>query len=159
VSRFFDEYEVGEVTDLGEHAFTREAIIAFARDWDPQRFHLDEEAAKASIFGGLCASGWHTGCVAMRIIIDSRDRIRAEAMARGEAVPQLGVSPGFVNMRWPTPTRPGDTITFSSRVLSKRETKRPQWGLVALRTTGVNQNGLEAISFESQVFVARREAD
>jgi acyl dehydratase len=157
--KFWEDFNVGEESLLGSHLFTRDEIVAYASAFDPQRFHLDEEAAKASIFGGLCASGWHTGCVAMRIIIDSRDRIRAEAMARGEAVPQLGVSPGFVNMRWPTPTRPGDTITFSSRVLSKRETKRPQWGLVALRTTGVNQNGLEAISFESQVFVARREAD
>ena len=156
--KFWEDFHVDETSRLGSHHFTRDEIIAYASAFDPQPFHLDDDAAKASIFGGLCASGWHTGCVAMRVIIDSRDSIRAEAMARGEAVPQLGVSPGFVNMRWPVPTRPGDTLTFSSRVLSKRETKRPQWGLVALRTTGVNQNGQEAISFESQVFVARRGA-
>ena len=154
--KFYEDFVVGEENVLGSRLFTREDIIAYASAFDPQPFHLDEEAGKASIFGGLCASGWHTGCVAMRVIVDSRDAIRAKAVAMGQQVPQLGVSPGVVNMRWPTPTRPGDTITYSSRVISKRETKRPQWGLVGLRTTGRNQHGAEAISFESLVFVARR---
>jgi acyl dehydratase len=158
VIKFYEDFTIGEETPIGSHRFTREEIISFATKFDPQRFHVDEEAAKASIFGGLCASGWHTGCVAMRLIVDSRDAVRREKVARGEEVPSLGVSPGFTNMRWPNPTRPGDVVTYGSKMLSMRETKRPQWGLAGLRTTGVNQNGLEAISFDSLVFVGRRGA-
>jgi len=157
VIKFFEDYVIGEETTLGAHAFTREEIIAYAREFDPQPFHFDEEAAKASIFGGLCASGWHTGCVGMRIIVESRDRLRARQIEAGGRVPLLGVSPGFTNMRWPNPTRPGDTITYSSRVLSKRETKRQQWVLVGIRTRGVNQNGLEVLSMDSLVFIERRD--
>ena len=94
----------------------------------------------------------------MRLIVDSRKRFEAERRARGEPTPPLGVSPGMRNMRWPAPTRPGDEIHYFSEVLDKRETKRPQWGLVHLRTTGVNQRGETAISFESWVFAARRAA-
>jgi acyl dehydratase len=158
VIKFHEEFVIGEESVLGSHEFTREEIIAFATLYDPQRFHIDEEAGKASIFGGLCASGWHTGCVAMRLIVESRDRGRAERIARGEAVPPLGVSPGVTNMCWANPTRPGDVVTYRSRVLSMRETRRPQWGLIGQRTWGVNQNGAEAISFDSLVFVARRGA-
>jgi acyl dehydratase len=158
VIKFYEEFVVGEETVLGSREFTRDAIVAFASAHDPQKFHLDEDAGKASIFGGLCASGWHTACVAMRLIIDSRDAGRAARIARGEAVPILGVSPGVTNLRWPHPTRPGDIVTYRSRVTSMRETQRPQWGLVGLHTSGVNQNGLEAISMDSLVFVARRGA-
>jgi acyl dehydratase len=158
VIKFYEDFVVGEENVLGSHEFTREAIVAFARAWDPQAFHLDEVAGKASIFGSLCASGWHTGCVAMRKIVDWRDAHRAASLARGENIPPLGVSPGVTNMRWPNPTRPGDVVTYHSRVTSKRETKRPQWGLVGIRTWGVNQDGLEAISFDSLVFSARKGA-
>jgi acyl dehydratase len=154
--KFYEDFVIGDETLLGSHEFGRDAIIAFAREYDPQRFHIDEEAAENSIFRGLCASGWHTCCVAMRLIVDSRDAIRAAAIARGESVPPLGVSPGVNNLRWPNPTRPGDVVTYSSLVTSKRETKRPQWGLVGIRTRGVNQNGLQALSMDSHVFVARR---
>ncbi len=155
---YFEDVTPGTRARLGSHLFTREEIIAFAREWDPQPFHVDEEAAKSSLFGSLCASGWHTGCVAMRNIVDSRKRFEEERRARGEETPLLGVSPGMRNMRWPTPTRPGDEITYYSEVLDKRETKKPQWGLVHLRTTGVNQRDEVAISFESWAFVARRGA-
>lgn len=153
---FYEDVVPGTKTRLGSHLFTREEIIAFATEWDPQRFHVDEEAATASLFGSLCASGWHTGCVAMRKIVDSRKAFEDERRARGEQTPALGVSPGMRNMRWPTPTRPGDEITYFSEVLDKRETKRPQWGLVHIVTTGVNQRDELAISFESWAFAQRR---
>jgi acyl dehydratase len=156
VIKFYEDQAIGEETVLGEHEFTREEIVEFARQYDPQRFHVDEEAAKASIFGGLCASGWHTCCVAMRLIVDSRFAIRNAMIARGEEVPPLGVSPGVTNMRWPNPTRPGDIVTYTSRVLSKRETKRPQWGLVGIQTSATNQQGLDVLSMDSLVFVGRR---
>jgi acyl dehydratase len=153
---FYEDIEVGEVRRLGEHVFTREAIIEFARVYDPQRFHIDDEAAKDSIFGGLCASGWHVAAAAMRVIVDARSRGLAERVARGEAIPALGVSPGVENLRWPVPTRPGDVVTYFSRVTDKRETKRPAWGLVSLRTWGVNQDGAEAIVMDNRAFVGRR---
>ena len=156
--KFYEDFVIGEENVLGSHTFTREAIIAFARAFDPQPFHLDEAAGEASIFGGLCASGWHTAGVAMRKIVDWRDSRRAEFAASGAALPPLGVSPGARNIRWPRPVRPGDTLTFRSRVNSMRETRRPQWGLVGMRTWGVNQDGHEAYSFEGMVFVARRGA-
>ncbi len=150
---FFEEIEIGEERLLGVHAFTREAIIDFARQFDPQRFHIDEEAARDSIFEGLCASGWHVAAAAMRAIVETRTKGLAERAERGEALPPLGVSPGLENLRWPNPTRPGDVVTFYNRVLAKRETKRPQWGLVFMRTWGVNQHGREAIVMENRAFV------
>ncbi len=156
MKHFFEEIEGGEETALGSHEFTKEAIIAFATRWDPQRFHIDEAAAADSMFGGLCASGWHTSCVAMRLIVDTRYRERQQQIALGKPVPLLGVSPGVANLRWPTPTRPGDVIRYRSRLTSKRETKRPEWGLVGIRTWGVNARGEEAIAMDSHVFVGRR---
>jgi acyl dehydratase len=153
---WYEDVEIGSERRLGEHNFTREAIIAFAREYDPQRFHIDEEAAKASIFGGLCASGWHVAVAAMRAIIDDRTRLRA-GLDPG-ALPPLGVSPGIENLRWANPTRPGDTVTYFSRITAKRETKRPEWGLVSMTTWGVNQDGREAISMDNKAFVARRGA-
>ena len=153
---FYEDVVIGEEQRLGSHAFTKPAIIDFARRYDPQRFHVDEEAAKHSMLGGLCASGWHTAAAAMRTIVDFRARMLADLTARGEAPPPLGVSPGVENLRWPIPVRPGDVVTFYSRVTSKGETKRPEWGLVFMRTWGVNQDGREAISMENRAFVGRR---
>ncbi len=153
---FFEDIVIGEERLLGSHAFTKEAIIAYARQFDPQRFHIDEEAAKASLFGGLCASGWHTAAAAMRVIVDARSRALVELAARGEALPPLGVSPGVEKLRWPTPTRPGDVVTFFSSVIDKRETRRPHWGLIQMRTWGLKQDGLEAITMENRAFVGRR---
>jgi acyl dehydratase len=153
---YFEDVVVGDESPLGSHRFTRDEMVAFASQWDPQPFHVDEAAARSSMFGSLVASGWHTGCVAMRLIVDARKAFEDARRSRGEATPPLGVSPGMRNLRWPVPTRPGDELTYHSEVLDKRETKRPQWGLVHLRTRGVNQNGELAISFESWAFVARR---
>ena len=155
---YFEDVVVGEKSPLGSHLFTREEIVAFASEWDPQPFHVYEEAARGSMFGSLVASGWHTGATAMRLIVDARKAYEEARRARGEATPPLGVSPGMRNMRWPIPTRPGDELTYFSQVLDKRETKRPEWGLVHLLTTGFNQRGELAISFESWAFVARRPA-
>ena len=82
---YFEDHEVGQSAAIGSYRFTREAIIAFARDYDPQPFHLDEVAAAASLFGGLCASGWHTVSASMRVLIDYREGLRAAARARGES--------------------------------------------------------------------------
>jgi acyl dehydratase len=156
--KFYEDFVVGEENLLGSHAFTREAIVAFAELYDPQPFHIDDAAGVASIYGSLVASGVHTACVCMRAIIDWRDALRQAALARGETVPALGVSPGVRDLRWPNPVRPGDVVTFYSKVESKRETKRPAWGLVGNHAWGVDQSGREVLSMHSLVFVARRGA-
>jgi acyl dehydratase len=156
IALFYEDHRVGESVTVGCHAFTREAIIAFARAFDPQPCHLDDAAGAASPFGSLCASGWHTASVCMRVLVDYREGRRAAAAARGEPLPAFGVGAGIRDLRWPNPVRPGAVVTFSTEVESKRETKRPQWGLIASRTTGVDQGGRVVLSYASHVLVARR---
>ena len=156
MSLYFEDIRIGESNAIGAHTFTREGIIAFAVLYDPQPFHLSEEGGRASIYGSLIASGWHTASVCMRLIIDSRARARATHAALGEPLPRLGVSPGFRDMRWPAPVRAGDTVAYSSRIESMRETKRPQWGMVTGRHTGLNQHGAEVFAFTSIVLWERR---
>src|SRR5215813_1084876 len=137
---YFEDIAIGVRHELGSYTFTAERIKAFAGKYDPQPFHLDEEAGRRSFFGGLVASGWHTAAACMRVAVDSRRRAAAAAQARGDDVPAGGPSPGFKNLRWPKPVLAGDTVTFFSEVTSKRATvTRPQWGLVFVLNTGENQ--------------------
>jgi len=155
--KFFEDIQVGETTAIGRYIFTAENIKAFAARFDPQPFHLDEEAAARSHFGALCASGWHTACVWMRLLIDYRRREDDERRARGEAVAQLGPSPGFRDLQWLKPVYVGDTISYGTEVLDTRPlNSRPGWGMIFVRNTGVNQHGELVISFVSSAFVERR---
>ena len=157
MSLLFEDLKIGTESRLGERLFTREAIIAFAILYDPQPFHLSDEAGRASIYGSLIASGWQTASVCMRFIVDHRERECAEAASRGEALPKIGVSPGVRDLRWPVAVRPGDTIAYSNRLESLTETKRPQWGLATSRTWGVNQDGVEVFSMIGGVLWERRQ--
>ena len=156
MSLYFEDVRVGDAAALGAHTFTREGIIAFARLYDPQPFHLSEAGGKASMYGALIASGWHTASICMRLLVDRRDRDRAARATLGEPLPRLGVSPGFRDMRWPAPVRAGDTVAFSTRVEAARTTKRPQWGLVTSRQVGLNQHGAEVFEFTSLLLWERR---
>ena len=158
MSVYFEDFLVGETVALGAYRFERDAIVAFARLYDPQPFHLDEEAAKATIYGGLIASGWHSVSAFMRCFIDWIERQRRECAARGEILPPIGVAPGVSGLRWPAPVRPGDIVTYSATVLSKRAIQRPGWGLVTRRNFGVNQDGVEVLRFTSIVMTGRRPA-
>jgi acyl dehydratase len=152
---FFDEVVIGEIDTLGSHHFTRDDIMRFARAFDPQPFHLDDDAAQASHFGGLCASGWHTAAGWMRCYVDFNARHRKEREARGERIPPIGPSPGFSNLRWIKPVYAGDTITYRGSITGKRPLgSRPGWGLVLFSTHGENQNGDVVFSFDGKVFVA-----
>jgi acyl dehydratase len=146
MSFLFEDLSVGAEQQFGAHLFTREAIIAFAILHDPQPFHLSDEAAKSSIYGGLIASGWHTAAIGMRLIVEHRQRQRADFAVRGENYPKIGVSPGVREIRWPAPVRPGDKIAYSSRIESLTPSRRPQWGLVSSRMVGVNQDGVQVYS-------------
>lgn len=156
IALFYEDHEVGQKAAIGSYRFTREAIIAFASDFDPQPFHLDEAAAAKSIFGGLCASGWHTVSASMRVLVDYRDGLLAAARARGEALPAAGLGVGARNLRWSAPVRPGDEIAFTFEVLSARVTKRPEWGLLTGAIACVNQDGREVCSYALISQIARR---
>jgi len=155
IGLWFEEHEVGQTAQLGAYRFTREAILDFARKFDPQAFHLDEAAAAKSIFGGLCASGWHTVSVSMRLLVDGR-RAQRKALATHGEKPPLGLGRGVRDLRWPAPVRPGDEIAFALRIDSTRETRRPDWGLIGMRITGVNQDGREVCAYTLMGLAARR---
>jgi len=155
--RFFEDIEIGARRDLGSFTFTAELIKQFATQFDQQAFHLDEEAGRNSLFGGLAASGWHVGSVCMKLLVADGQRLTREAIARGEEVAVWGPSPGFRELRWIRPVLAGDTISFSSVVEAKRTSdKRPQWGIVQARNSGANQRGEPVYSFLATAFVPRR---
>jgi acyl dehydratase len=155
--RFFEDLEIGQRREIGAFTFTAEAIKKFAAQFDPQRFHLDEEEGRKSLFGGLAASGWHVGSVCMKLLVADGQRQMQEAAARGEKIALWGPSPGFRDLRWLKPVLAGDTIAYASEVASKRTSeKRPEWGIVEARNTGTNQRGELAFSLLATAFVPRR---
>ena len=154
---YFEDMKIGDVREFGSYEFTKENIVRFAQKFDPQPFHLDEEAAKKSLFGALCASGWHTAAACMRKIVDINKKIYEEAIARGEKPLPGGPSPGFKNLKWLKPVYAGDTVTYSSAITELRESAtRPEWGLMFGKVMGVNQKGERVFEFDSSAFVPRK---
>lgn len=155
--KYLDDIHVGDRFELGSHTFTAAEIKSFAGRFDPQRFHLDEAEAERSHFGALCASGWHTAAIWMRLMVDYRRRAAEAARSRGEPVAATGPAPGFRDLKWLKPVYVDDTISYMSEVTHARvSASRPGWGLLTTRGSGVNQRGEIVISFESTVFVERR---
>jgi acyl dehydratase len=155
--KFFEDIVVGERAELGSHTFTADDIKRFARRFDPQPFHVDEAAAARSHFGALVASGWHTASTWMRLMVEYQRREDDARRARGEPVAGLGPSPGFRDLKWLKPVYAGDTVTYATEVIETRTSNsRPQWGLMSIRNSGVNQKGEPVISFISVAFVQRR---
>src|SRR6185503_9582008 len=119
----FEDFAVGESRDFGRYVVTAKEIKDFAQEFDPQSFHLDEEAGKKSILGGLCASGWHTGAMLMRMMVDGY-------LGRSAS---LG-SPGLDELKWLKPVFPGEILNALYTVLSKRRSsKKPDMGIVTMR--------------------------
>jgi acyl dehydratase len=154
---FFEDIEVGQRHEVGSFTFTADAIKTFAAKFDPQRFHLDEEAGRKSLFGGLAASGWHVGSVCMKLLVASGQRQASEMVARGAKVAVWGPSPGFRELRWIRPVLAGDTISFVSEIESLRaSSSRSEWGILEVRLSGTNQRGEPVFSMLSTAFVPRR---
>lgn len=154
---YLEDLVVGQTDVLGAYTYTADEIVRFAKAYDPQRFHVDPVAAKASLFGDLCASGWQTAAIWMKLMAAHRDRIRTDALNRGERPARLGPSPGFSDLKWLKPVYAGDTITYRSTLTGKRvSASRPGWGLAFHRNSGVNQHGEEVFSFDGAVFWERR---
>ena len=133
--------------DVGAHTFTADEIIEFAREFDPQAFHLSEEGAAASHFGRLCASGWHTISVWMRLNVDNAGKAIVKATGYKGTPQPLGPSPGVRDIKWTLPVYVGDTIHYSTEVLDKRpSTNRPGWSIVSFTSEGHNQDGAKVLS-------------
>ena len=155
--RFLEDLEVGARRELGAFTFTPESIRKFAVQFDPQPFHLDEEAGRRSLFGGLAASGWHITAVSMKLLVADGERQMAEARARGEQPAVWGPSPGFRDLRWLRPVLAGDTISYASEIEAVRATaSKPGWGIVQARTTATYQRGEVVCTFLSSAFVPQR---
>ncbi|ARO31106.1 MaoC-like dehydratase protein [Rhizobium sp. NXC14] len=143
---------VGQKAEIGTYTFTEENIIRFATRHDPQLFHVDKEAAKDTLFGGLCASGWHTTAAWMRTFLAFWERQRVALAEQGLTAPNLGPSPGFQKLQWLRPVFAGDVVTYSVALLSSRPlASRPGWHLNTILCEGVNQNGDPVMRFESGV--------
>jgi|SRR3954447_16007565 acyl dehydratase len=152
LSAWFEDLKVGTKTALGSEAFTRDSIIDFARKYDPQPFHVDEEAARSSLFGRLAASGWHTASMWMKRFVDTRAKFERERGPSSEPMPRPGPSPGFTKLSWHRPVYANDTISFASELVDKRVISRPGWGLILSHNTGVNQNGTPVYEFTGSAF-------
>lgn len=145
---YFEDFHAGQVIDLGTCTFTEEEIVAFARQFDPQPFHLDREAAAASHFGGLVASGWHTCSAMMRQIVD---RLLLKSVSHG--------SPGVDEIRWLKPVRPGDTLRMSMRILETIPSRsKPDRGVLKSEYVAVNQHGEPVLSMKTLGMFGRRPA-
>ena len=143
---YWEDMQAGHVRQLGSITPTREEIIAFATQFDPQPFHLDDEAAKASVFGALCASGWHTCSMAMRLMVTNFTQQAAS----------LG-SPGLENIKWLKPVLPNDTLSLQSTVLETRPmNSRPDVGLVRSVWEMYNQHGEKVLHMEGWGMFRRR---
>ena len=129
--RYLEDFAVGQTYGSGRLKIEKDRIKAFAAEFDPQPFHMDEEAARTSFFGGLAASGWHTAAATMRLLVES------------DLKPAGGiVGAGFDEFRWSLPVRPGDELHLDIEVLEVRPSKsRPNQGLIKVKTTTRNQNG------------------
>lgn len=143
---YWEDFKPGDTFPMGERAMDRGEMMAFARQFDPQPFHVDEAAAKRSMYGGLIASGWHTVAIVMRMMCDSYLNQSAS----------LG-SPGVDNVRWLKPVRPGDTIRAQRTVLESRASQsRPEMGLVKTRWEVFNQDGELVMTMEGTGMFQRR---
>jgi acyl dehydratase len=144
---YLEDFEAGQTyRGPGRIQIDKEGIKRFAAEFDPQRFHLDENAADSSIFGGLVASGWHTAAVTMRLLVES------------DFKPAGGnVGAGIDDFRWPRPVRPGDELRVESEVLEMRPSRsRPGQGLIKVRTTTLNQDGEAVLIYVGNLIVRAR---
>ncbi len=145
--RYLEDLVVGEMASFGAHRVTREEVLEFASRYDPQPFHLSDEAAAETQFGRLAASGWHTAAMTMAMLV-----------AHWQAHPQAGLgSPGLDELRWLRPVYPGDTLRCETELLAKRASAtRPELGITKARTTVFNQNGEPVMTFVANGLIRAR---
>ncbi len=141
-----EDFQAGQTFDLGQHLFGEDEIVEFATQFDPQPFHIDPQAAAASNFEGLIASGWHTGSVFMRLLVDG---LLARCASMG--------SPGVDELRWLAPVRPGDRLTATLQIEDVRPSKsRPDRGFITTRAVLTNQDGIDVFTLRAPLMMRRR---
>ncbi len=146
--RFYEDIEIGDTEEFGEYHVTKDEIVEFAEQYDPQPFHTDETAAEDSAFGQLVASGWHTASICMRLLVDGPMQDRAGMGARG-----------VDELRWHQPVTPGDTLSIRTEVLEKRVSESdPTRGYVDTKLEGINQDGDVVISWIGLEMIARKDS-
>jgi acyl dehydratase len=147
--QYLEDFAVGQTFSSPRHVIDKDQILKFAREFDPQPFHLDDDAGRNSIFGGLSASGWHTAALTMRLLADS------------ELKPAGGlIGAGFDELRWPRPVRPDDELHLHIEVLDVRPSRsRPTQGILKIRTTTVNQRNEPVQISVGNLIVMRRPAE
>lgn len=146
--RYWEDFAPGQVLELGQHTITKDEIVAFARQFDPQAFHLDEDAAKATVFGGLIASGWHTGSLCMRLL---HDGLVSQCVSLG--------SPGVDELRWLKPVRPGDTLSLRLTVLECVPSRsKPDRGIIRSLMELRNQHDDIVVTVKGLSLLGRRPA-
>ncbi len=150
-----EEYlDIGVRLELGNHTFEADEIKRFAAKFDPQQFHLDEEVAARSVFGGLCASGWHTAAMWMKQNIAKPYEDNASQWSGPEPLPVLGPSPGFRDLKWLKPVYVGDTITYYRTGLSLRNhPRRPGWKLLTILAEGAGAGDDNVVEFTSSLLI------
>jgi acyl dehydratase len=146
--KYLEDFAVGQVMEFPPRTVHEDEIIAFARDYDPQPFHLDKEAARQSLFGGLCASGWHTAGLMMRMLVDNMIGKYAS----------MG-SPGVDQLRWVKPVFPGDTLHLRGEVVDVKPSRsKPDRGVITSRYEMKNQKGETVLTMQAKGMYARRPA-
>ena len=144
---FLEDLHVGDRFGSDSLEVTEEEIIAFAQDFDPQPFHLDQRAAEQSVFKGLVASGWHTAAMSMKLFVTGELHLAGGSVG-------LGVD----ELRWPRPVKPGDRLRLETEILEVRPSKsKPDRGVIRIRNVTTNQDGLVVQTFVASVLVRRRQ--
>ena len=144
--RFFEDFSPGEVTEFGDYLITEEEILEYARRYDPQPFHVDREAAAESMFGGLIASGWMTGSIMMRLLVEHFI----------SPISGMG-SPGVDEVRWPKPVRAGDRLRVRiTTIEAKRSQSKPDRGIIQVQQEMINQHGDTVMSLRGTSFLKCR---
>jgi acyl dehydratase len=145
MSRAFDDFPAGTRLISATHRVTAEAIMEFARAFDPQIFHLDPKSAQQTLFGGLAASGWHTAAVSMRLFVDTMD------------VPGGIIGMAVDELKWPNAVRPGDELRLEIEIVEARRSKsRPGYGIIRIRNITKNQRGEVVQSFMASAMLPMR---
>ena len=144
---YWEDMVVGSSREFGHYDVTREEVLEFARKYDPQPFHLSDEAAAKTHFGRIAASGWHTAAISMRVIVDALSK---------EPQASLG-SPGVDELRWLKPVYPGDRLTISGMIVDKTPSRsKPMLGTIRTQTIVTNQDGVDVMRYTSIVLMQRR---
>lgn len=147
---YWEDMEVGSERVFGTYHVTREEVLEFARKYDPQPFHLSDEAAAETHFGRIAASGWHTAAMTMRVIVNALTQ-----------EPQAGLgSPGVDELRWTKPVYPGDSLTMRGTIVDKTPSRsKPELGTIRTATTVTNQDGVDVMRFTSIVLMRRKSGE